>query len=168
MEWKNRKEIERFIASKIPDFTEFEIKFLTKPFVAEDENMDHNTVRKWKWKTNIDAMEQEMNNIVAFPVDENSKYRGPSYLLQGEYSKWVSKEGQEALYSKFPNVKITTIEDAGHNLHMDQPEDTIKYVAAALDDIDIDFAGSARGSVWDEILKKQLSTELQDVHTYTS
>ena len=50
---------------------------------------------------------------------------------------------------------------------MDQPEDTIKYVTAALDDIDIDFAGSARGSVWDEILKKQLSSQLQDVHTYT-
>ena len=71
--------------------------------------MDHNTLRKWKWKTNIDAMEQEMDNIVAFPVDENSKYRGPLYLLRGEYTKWVNKEGEKALYSKFPNAKITQL-----------------------------------------------------------
>mmetsp|Transcript_11417 Transcript_11417/g.10235 ORF Transcript_11417/g.10235 Transcript_11417/m.10235 type:complete len:244 (+) Transcript_11417:2-733(+) len=171
MEWKNRKEIEKYISSQMPDLTEFEIKFLLKPFIPEDESMDHNTIRKWQWKTNIDDMGKEMDNVVAFPVEENAKYKGPTYLLRGEYSKWVNKEGEKALRSRFPNVKITTINDAGHNLHIDQPDETIKYIAGALDDIDIDFAGSARGSVWDEILKKQLSGdsgELEDIHTYSS
>ena len=52
MEWKNRKEIEKFINEQIPDLTQFETKFLITPLIPEDENIDHNTVRKWKWKTN--------------------------------------------------------------------------------------------------------------------
>lgn len=169
MEWKNRKEIEQFLSKEMPDLTQFEIKFLITPFEPEDENMDHNITRKWKWRTNIDAMGKEMENVVAFPVEENSKYRGPTYVLRGEYSKWINKEGEKELNLRFPNIKITTIKDAGHNLHIDQPEETIKYVSAALDDIDIDFASqSARGSVWDEILRKQRLAELEDVHTYSA
>ena len=168
MEWKNRKEFEHFIGSKIPNFTESEIKFLTKPFVPMDESMDHNTIRKWKWKTNIDGMLKEMENIVAFPVDKNAKYNGPSYLLRGEHSKWAHKDYEKAIYSKFPNMKITTIEDAGHNVHSDQPQQTIKYIANALDEIDIDFGGHARGPVWDEILKRQMDGPPEDIHTYSS
>merc|ERR1712130_545992 len=105
------------------------------------------------WKTNIDSMIAEIDNIVAFPVEENAKYNGPSYLFRGEYSKWAGSTQEGEIYKRFPKMRIETIENTGHNLHIDQPDIIIEKTARALDEIDIDF-GNADGSVWDKILRR--------------
>merc|ERR1712228_545839 len=142
----------------MPTLSIEEIQFLTKPFVPIDSSFDGDDEieieQEWHWKTNIDAMLSEMNNIVAFPVDANAKYNGPSYLFRGEYSKWADSQQESAIFERFPQMKIKTIEDAGHNVHIDQPEIMIQHIGNCLDEIDIDF-GNAKGSIWDKILEEQ-------------
>eukprot|EP01084_Bolivina_argentea_P119070 211171_1 len=161
MKWKNRKQIEHFLSSKLPTLQPMEIKFLTKPFVPMDEHMDHNIEREWYWKTNIDAMINEMDNIVAFPVDSNAKYTGPSYLLRGASSNWADVNCEEKIYDKFPNIKITTVENSGHLLHVEQPDEVVKHISNALNEIDIDF-NKSHGGVWDELLARQKSGEEEE------
>lgn len=152
--WRNRREIEQFVANESPTLTEKEIKFLTKHFVAKDSEIDENQEREWEWRHNVDVMIDEMENIVDFPVDEDAQYHGPAYLFRGQFSKWADENTEDEIYRRFPNMKITTVEDAGHNVHTDQPEATVQYVYEALNEIDIDF-DKARGPVWDEILRKR-------------
>lgn len=143
-QWKNRKEIEQFIAAESPTMTEMEIKFMTKPFVPTDSEMDKNQPRQWHWKHNVDAMIDQMPNIVDFPVPHDAQYYGPSYLFRGQHSKWADEKMETEIYRRFPNMKISTIADSGHNVHTDQPEATLQHVYRALNEIDIDFE-EARG-----------------------
>lgn len=134
--WRNRREIEQFVANKIPILTEMEIKFLTKCFVPKDSKMDRMQEREWRWKHNVDAMIHEMKNIVDFPVDDDAQYFGPAFLFRAQNSKWADETTENEIYRRFPNVKITTVEGAGHNVHTDQPKATVQYVHAALKEID--------------------------------
>ena len=147
IKWKNRNDVEQFVSNKMPSLSIEEIQFLTKPFVPIDSGFDDQDIdieQEWHWKTNIDAMLSEMNNIVAFPVDANAKYDGPSYLFRGELSKWADSLHESTIYQRFPKMKICTVQDAGHNLHIDQPDIMIQHIANCLDEIDIDF-GNADG-----------------------
>merc|ERR1712154_461918 len=107
-----------------------------------------------------------MDDIVAFPVDADAKFHGPSYLLRGEHSKWADANTEAdilgtGIYGRFPNMKITTIPDAGHNVHVDQPGAVIQHIASALNEVDIDFEG-AHGRKWDELLKKNRGAGIAD------
>merc|ERR1719300_398541 len=152
--WTNREEVEQFVLDAIPTMTQSEIKFMTKQFVSMNQEMDENTPRKWHWKHNLDAMIDQMDNIVDFPIDRNAQFHGPTYLIRGQHSKWADETTEDEMFRLFPNMKISTVQDAGHNVQIDQPHTTLQYVNGALNEIDIDF-NEARGPIWDEILRKK-------------
>lgn len=50
-----------------------------------------------------------------------SGFDGPVLLLRGERSDILSPEAAEDTVAAFPNARLVTIPDAGHNIHTDNP-----------------------------------------------
>lgn len=60
-------------------------------------------------------------DIVAAPAGD-SAYEGPSLVLRGAESDYVSDEQIPAVKAWLPKARIVTLKEAGHWLHADQPQ----------------------------------------------
>lgn len=49
-------------------------------------------------------------------------FTGPTTIICGRQDQIVGYEDQEAVLSHYPNARYTVIEEAGHNVHIDRPE----------------------------------------------
>ena len=84
--------------------------------LAYQEEDDHKTV---KWCVNLDAIVNNIDSLVGYPTfaADKPKYEGPSYFLNGSLSV---KYDDDVYRSEFPNAKISTIDGAGHYVHIDK------------------------------------------------
>jgi pimeloyl-ACP methyl ester carboxylesterase len=81
-----------------------------------------------RWRINLDNIASAMPDLIAWSPPAAAKpYPGPSAFIRGANSTYVSKDGQAAIKSWFPNASLETIDHAGHWLHAEQPD---KVVAA--------------------------------------
>lgn len=49
-------------------------------------------------------------------------FDGPTTIICGRQDQIVGYEDQEAMLPHYPNARYTVIEEAGHNVHIDRPE----------------------------------------------
>lgn len=52
-------------------------------------------------------------------------YAGPVLIVTGEQDQIVGHEDQEDLLGHYPSAECVTLDDAGHNVHIDRPDETI-------------------------------------------
>ncbi|MDU3798958.1 MAG: alpha/beta fold hydrolase [Bifidobacterium breve] len=55
-------------------------------------------------------------------------YAGPVLIVTGKQDQIVGYEDQQALLPHYPNATFVTLDNAGHNAHIDQPEAVITLV----------------------------------------
>jgi pimeloyl-ACP methyl ester carboxylesterase len=84
-----------------------------------------------RWKLNLDALSENMNEIMGFP-ESPSVYNGPTLALAGAASDYVGQDDLRLMKDLFPNVQHRSVSNAGHWLHAEQPEAFIKEVEAFL------------------------------------
>jgi pimeloyl-ACP methyl ester carboxylesterase len=84
------------------------------------------------WRLNLDVLAAQMPAIMGFPPT-GAPFGGPALVLRGAASDYVRPEHEAAFHALFRNVRIVTLEGAGHWLHADQPEAFADAVAAFLD-----------------------------------
>lgn len=75
-----------------------------------------------RWRLNLDALERNMEQIIAFP-DLESTFQGPTLFLSGSESDYVTSEHRPLIRSLFPAAKFARITGAGHWLHAEKPRE---------------------------------------------
>jgi len=106
----NRKQADDLLSEAIPEAS-FR-QFLLQNLVLKE--------GKYQWRINLEFFANTADNIIAFPsVDSETSYAGETLFLGGETSDYIK---EEAIYALFPNADISTILDAGHWIHAQQPK----------------------------------------------
>lgn len=89
-----------------------------------------------KWRLNLDALADNMPNIMGFP-DSDAVYSGPTLFLSGGKSDYVTPEHRAGIRALFPAARFAKIPDAGHWLHAENPRAFVGTVQAYLDAPDL-------------------------------
>ncbi len=106
----NRKQAEAILAGDIPEL-EFR-QFLLQNLVLDD--------GRYAWRIDLEIFMEMAPNIVAFPEIKNlTPYQGEALFAAGANSGYVAWEDIKGL---FPQAELKIISDAGHWLHVQQPE----------------------------------------------
>ena len=82
-----------------------------------------------RWLLNLDALAENMPNILGFPQISGT-YAGPALFLSGANSDYVQPEHRAAIKALFPHARFAKIPGTGHWLHAEKPAD----VTRAIDD----------------------------------
>jgi pimeloyl-ACP methyl ester carboxylesterase len=81
---------------------------------------------KLAWRMNVDVLEREMEEILA-PIPSIEVWT-PTLFLRGAMSNYILDEDWDAIEEIFPDATLETIENAGHWVHSEQPEEFIEKV----------------------------------------
>ena len=81
---------------------------------------------KLAWRMNIKVLEREMTEILsALPT---TVVFLPTLFIRGEQSNYILDDDIEALEEVFPDIQLKTIENAGHWVHAEAPEEFMDTV----------------------------------------
>lgn len=106
----NRKQAEEWLAEQIPELSYRQ--FLLQNLVLAD--------NKYKWRVDLELFYRTAPKIVAFPdAGHLPPYTGSTLFIAGGRSDFVNETDIGGL---FPKAVLNTIADAGHWLHVQQPE----------------------------------------------
>lgn len=73
------------------------------------------------WRNNLEILGAEMDEIIGWPESELS-FDKPTMFLRGETSDYVADWTRPAIRKYFRDAHIVTLKNAGHWLHVEQPE----------------------------------------------
>lgn len=113
----SRQDVDDELKKDIEDFgvRQFLMKGLTR---KED--------KSFTWKYNLVSLENNYENILN--TFENGIFEGNTLFIKGANSKYIQEKNLEKMKAHFPNYTLKIIENAGHWLHAEQPEDFFETV----------------------------------------
>ena len=71
---------------------------------------------------NLDVVANSMEEV-GVPLNEDDVYSGENLFLKGSKSDYIQESDEPLIKKHFPNASVEIINDAGHWLHAEQPED---------------------------------------------
>ncbi len=109
-EISNRKQAETLLAVAIPELSYRQ--FLLQNLILKD--------GKYCWRVDLDIFQRMAHHIAAFPdAGHLAPFSGKALFIAGGDSDFVQPE---AINSLFPDAAFSTIADAGHWLHVQNPD----------------------------------------------
>ena len=81
---------------------------------------------KLAWRMNVAVLEREMQNILKAIPDEEVFVQ--TLFIRGGMSKYIIDEDIPEIEDRFPDSSFLTIENAGHWVHAEQPEEFMNAV----------------------------------------
>ena len=121
--YANRTEIDHALRANIPEDQ-------LRAFLL------HNLARTpegWAWRVNWSAIQDNMDVLVGFDaLAEDWRSDVPTLFLRGARSGYVGDAEIEVIERHFSNARIATLEEAGHWLHAERPEDFFAEAARFL------------------------------------
>lgn len=88
------------------------------------------------WQPHLSMLDDEIEIVMGFPVLHEAKFEKPVLWIDGALSDYVSDEDEPLMRGYFTNVNRLTIENAGHWVHAEKPNEVISAIRSFL------FAGS--------------------------
>ncbi|XP_027718339.1 protein ABHD11-like [Vombatus ursinus] len=79
------------------------------------------------WRVNVEALLQQMDKIMDFPLLQKS-YPGPTLFLSGAKSKFIQPGHFSEIKRLFPQAQILSVPEAGHWIHAEQPQDFMSRI----------------------------------------
>ncbi|MEP5728298.1 MAG: alpha/beta fold hydrolase [Sulfitobacter sp.] len=73
------------------------------------------------WRLNLDALQDQMPQIMGWPASLSTPFSGPTLFLSGARSDYVLPEHRSHIKTLFPNARFAKIPNTGHWLHAEQP-----------------------------------------------
>lgn len=73
-----------------------------------------------RWLLNLDALADNMADILGFP-DISAEFAGSTLFLSGGQSDYVKPDHRPLIRKLFPNARFAKLPKAGHWLHADEP-----------------------------------------------
>ena len=79
---------------------------------------------KYKWTINLTAIKKGMNDLRSFPkIHKNKNVDTRSLCIYGQKSDYVNKNHYQIFKNFFSNVLFHEIQNAGHFLHIENPDE---------------------------------------------
>ena len=119
---RTRAEAERVLAEPVKD--KMVRLFLLKSFVPGEPY--------GRWRMNVPYLTEHYEEIGAWPFDRTAQYPGPTIVVRGELSPYVTAADELLIREHFPAAKINTLRDTGHWLHAERREEFLTMVHAFL------------------------------------
>lgn len=91
----------------------------TRLFILK--NLYRKTRHTFDWRLNLQAISANMDLIFA-GIDSSSAFDKPVLFIRGEQSDYIKDEHYQMIIKLFPKASISTIEHAGHWVHVDAPD----------------------------------------------
>lgn len=123
---KSRREAEEWLAQRLENAAVRQ--FLLQNLVTDNSH--------YYWRIDFDLLESSLPAIAGFPQDSDRfhPFQGPALFIAGGRSEYIKSQYHPAIRTLFPKALIKTIEDAGHWIHIDQPERFLDIVRCFLAD----------------------------------
>lgn len=86
----------------------------------------------WRWLVPLPWLAAALPTLEASPLGPEMRFRGRTTFILGGQSRYVSVEDEPLIRHHFPEAVINTIQEAGHNPHMDARTEFVGVVVAAL------------------------------------
>jgi len=106
---ESRKDVERLLTAQIPD--ERFVQLLLK-------NLEWKNNKKLGWRMNAEAICANIDNLLDSIISDNV-YKKPALFIRGALSDYISDDDINDLINNFPLMKLETLPDSGHWLHVD-------------------------------------------------
>lgn len=95
-------------------------QFLVKNLVRDKDG-------RYQWKINLPAISRHYAELSKGPK-LNNVFLKPTLFIRGEASEFIIDEDASIIERFFPKFQMITIDNAGHWLHVDQPEKTSEAI----------------------------------------
>ena len=77
----------------------------------------------WRWRVNWEAIQREMEWLTGFEdLPPEWMIEVPSLFVRGENSDYIGEAEREVINQHFIHCRVETLEDAGHWLHAEKPQ----------------------------------------------
>jgi len=119
---QTRAEIESYLVSRIPDMGTRQ--FLLKNITRDDDG-------KFAWKMNLPVLWRHFPDILDAVTGE--PFDKPSLFVRGDRSDYIKDADTALIMNLFPQAEITAIQNAGHWVHADKPNELIAVISEFLD-----------------------------------
>lgn len=119
---KNRTDAESQLETRIPEFG-------VRQFLLK--NLSRKKEGGYAWKMNLDAIHEHYEDILA--NIEGDSVDVSCLFIKGGNSKYIQAEDRESIMALFPNAIITTVANAGHWVHAEQPQLLMEQVLEFID-----------------------------------
>ncbi|MFM7400790.1 MAG: alpha/beta fold hydrolase [Bacteroidota bacterium] len=119
---QTRGDIENFLVARIPDVG-------TRQFLLK--NITRNDDGKFAWKMNLPVLWRHFSDILDAVTGE--PFDKPALFVRGDRSDYIKEADTSLIKTLFPQAEITTIENAGHWVHADKPNELIAVLSEFLD-----------------------------------
>uniref|UniRef100_A0A2A4JMA9 sn-1-specific diacylglycerol lipase ABHD11 n=1 Tax=Heliothis virescens TaxID=7102 RepID=A0A2A4JMA9_HELVI len=75
------------------------------------------------WKCNVQTLKNDFHYVASFPIDVLQKrtFNGPMLFIAGSLSKFIPPDDINEIQRFFPKAVLKYVEDAGHNVHAENP-----------------------------------------------
>ena len=95
-------------------------------------NLDRKKEGGYEWKMNLDMLSKEVNSVIditpiPFPISI------PTLFIRGGNSGYIYDSDFEEIERLFPNSEIETIENAGHWVHAEKPQELLDLILNFID-----------------------------------
>jgi pimeloyl-ACP methyl ester carboxylesterase len=108
---ESRKDADLQLKKYIPDFG-------TRQFLLK--NLYRTKGKSLDFRFNLEVLSQKMEEI-GENINSTEHYNGPTLFLRGDRSEYVTQSDMEAIKRHFPKAGLETIDNAGHWLHAENP-----------------------------------------------
>jgi esterase len=114
---KDRSEANELLSQKIG--SEPVRQFLLK-------NLSRRKIGGFEFKMNLPVLYAHYDDILA--AVEGEPFEKPALFIRGGRSRHIEPDDDILIHQLFPNAAIETIENAGHWVHAEQPEELLRLV----------------------------------------
>lgn len=119
----SRKEADQLLELSIPNWA-------FRQFLLTNLNFDQ---RGAFWNVNLRSLRDSMVALSSNPLGKGDFFKKPSLFVRGGRSGYVRMEHYEEILNYFPNAQIETIDDAGHDVHVESRSVFVEKISAFLD-----------------------------------
>ena len=85
------------------------------------------------WIPNLLALRSSIEDLSSNPLREHDRFENPSLFVRGGRSGYVRGEHFEEIFNHFPAASIETIEDVGHDVHVENRPQFVQLVNSFLE-----------------------------------
>ena len=78
-------------------------------------------------RINLDVLKEHVSEV-GEKLSRSHYFLGDTLFLQGDASEYITASDKSSIKSHFPNSTIKTVSNAGHWLHVENPNDFYNYV----------------------------------------